>query len=181
MLKCIWKWYGDKMKKRVVPLKNYIILLLLTVGTVFIVFYLSSWYNTSKEYYKNNSILSKYLPELNVEEIDSFLIDNPEIVIYYASAKDENIKQFEKKFKKLIEKNEIKDELVYIDASKEENYNFISNLNNLSDKKINQLVMPNLVCIKEGKLSRILYSKSGEINERDVRNFLIKCGVIVND
>ena len=92
------------MKERNIPLKNYLILLLLMIVTIFIVFYLSSWYNTSKEYYQNNSILSEYLPELKTEEIDSFLIDNPEVVIYYASAKDENIKAFERDFKKLIEK-----------------------------------------------------------------------------
>ena len=174
-------WYGDKMEKREVPLKNYLILLVLTIGIVCLVFYLASWYNTTKEYYKNNSILSKYLPEVKSEEISSFLVDNPEIVIYYASAKDENIKSFEKTFKKMIEKYEINDDIIYIDSSKEENVNFTSELNKIMDKKLDSIAIPNLIYIKNGSINRILYNKSSKINEREVRNFLIRCGVIVND
>ena len=175
------EWYGDKMQERKIPLKNYFILLAISLGTIFLIFYLASWFNTSKEYYKNNSILSEFLPELKSEELSSYLIDNPEIVIYYASAKDENIKDFEKDFKKLIENYEIKDDLVYIDASKEENVNFVSFLNQFSDKKRDIIAIPNLIYFKEGKVSKILYSDQIKINKRDVRNFLIKSGVITND
>jgi len=175
------EWYGDKMQERKIPLKNYFILLLISLGTIFLVFYLASWFNTSKEYYKNNSILSEFLPELKSEELSSYLIDNPEIVIYYASAKDESIKTFEKDFKKMIENYEIKDDLVYIDASKEENVNFVLELNKFSDKKRDDIVIPNLIYIKEGKVNKVLHTSAAKMNKRDVRNFLIKCGVITND
>lgn len=175
------EWYGDKMQKRDIPLKNYIILLMIFLFTILLVFYLASWYNTSKEYYKNNSILSEYLSELKSDEIDSYLIDNPNVVIYYASAKDETIKSFEKEFKKLIEDNEIKDDIIYVDSSKEENANFVSKLNSIYNNRIDNLIIPNLICIKEGKISRILYSNDTKINKRDARNFLIKCEVITND
>lgn len=173
--------YGDKMQKRNIPLKNYLILTIVSLLTVFLVFYLVSWYNTSKEYYQNNSILSKYLSELKSDEMSSYLIDNPEIVIYYASAKDGNIKNFEKEFKKLIESNEIKDDIVYIDASKEENSNFVSNINKISDKKRDNLFIPNLIHIKEGKVDKILYASEKNITRRDVHNFLIRCEIITND
>jgi len=168
------------MKKNNIPLKNYFILLLIVLGTILLVFYLRSWYNASIEYYQNNSIMSEYLSELKSEEINSFIIDNPDIIIYYASAKDTNIKSFEKSFKKLMEQYEIKDDIVYIDSSKQENVDFISKLNDVSDKKINQINIPNLIYIKDGKVNKVLYSNETEINKRDVQNFLIKCGVITN-
>ena len=164
-----------------IPLKNYIILLAISLGVIFIVFYLRSWYNTSKEYYQNNSIMSEYLSELKSEEIHSYIVDNPDVVIYYASAKDATIKSFEKKFKKLMEEYEINNEIIYIDASKEENNNIISKLNNIADKKMDELNIPNLICIKEGRVNKILYSAETQINKRDVKNFLIKCGIITND
>jgi len=167
--------------KRKIPLKNYIILLGITIGTIFLVFYLRSWYNTSKEYYKNNSIMAEYLSELKSDEINSYIIDNPEVVIYYASAKDTSIKSFEKKFKKLMEEHEINDDIIYIDYSKEENSNIISKLNIISDKKMDELNVPNLIYIKEGKVNKILYSNKTQINKRDVQNFLIRCGIITND
>lgn len=167
--------------KRKIPLKNYIILLAISLGTIFLVFYLRSWYNTSKEYYQNNSIMSEYLSELKSDEINSYIIDNPDVVIYYASAKDTTIKSFEKEFKKLMEEYEINNEIIYIDSSKEENNNIISRLNDISDKKMVGLNIPNLICIKEGKVNKVLYLVEAQINKRDVKNFLIKCGVITND
>lgn len=175
------EWYGDRMEKREIPLKNYLILLVLMVGIVFIVFYLASWYNTAKEYYKNNSILSEYLPEVKCEEMNSFIVDNPEIVIYYASAKDESIKSFEKTFKKMIEKYEINDDIVYMDSSKEENSNFLTELNKITNKKLDSIIVPNLIYIKDGSVNRVLYTTNSKINEVSVRNFLIRCRVIVND
>lgn len=167
--------------KRKIPLKNYIILLGLTLGTIFLVFYLRSWYNTSKEYYQNNSIMSEYLSELKSDEINSYIIDNPDVVIYYASAKDTTIKSFEKQFRKLMEEQEISDDIIYIDSSKEENSNIISKLNSISDKKLGELSIPNLIYIEEGRVNQILYSDKTQINKRDVQNFLIRCGIITND
>lgn len=175
------EWNGDKMKQNKIPLKNYLILSLIFLGTIFLVFYLKSWYNTVKEHYQNNSILSEYLSELKSDEISSYIMDNPEIVIYYASAKDTSIKSFEKQFKKLMEEHEIKHNIIYVDSSNEENINFSSKLNNLSDKKMDDITIPNLIYIKEGKVNKILYSNENQINKRDVQNFLIKCGVITND
>jgi len=167
--------------KRKIPLKNYIILLGLILATIFLVFYLRSWYNTSKEYYQNNSIMSEYLSELKSDEINSYIIDDPDVVIYYASAKDATIKSFEKQFKKLMEEYEISDDIIYIDSSKEENNNIISKLNAISNKKMEELNIPNLIYIKEGKVNKILYSNSNQISKRDVQNFLIRCGIITND
>ena len=99
----------------------------------------------------------------------------------YASAKDANIKSFEKQFKKLMEEQEISDHIIYIDSSKGENNNIVSKLNAISDKKIEGLNMPNLIYIKEGKVNKILYLNETQINKRDVQNFLIRCGVITND
>jgi len=169
------------MKKNNIPFKNFSILLFIVLGTIFLTLYLRSWYNASIEYYQNNSIMSEYLSELKSEEINSFIIDNPSIIIYYASAKDINIKSFEKSFKKLMEQYEIKDDIIYVDSSKQDNTDFISKLNDVSDKKINKINIPNLIYIKDGKVNKVLYSNENKINKRDVQNFLIKCGVITND
>ena len=168
------------MKNKNIPLKNYLILLAIFLGTIFATFYLRSWYNAAIEYYQNNSIMSEYLSELKSDEINSFIVDNPDIVIYYASAKDTTIKTFEKEFKKIMEKYEIKDEVVYIDSSKQENIDFISKLNAVSDKKMKEISIPNLIHIKDGKVERVLYTSEEKITKRDVQNFLIKCGVITN-
>lgn len=169
------------MKNRKIPIKNYIIMLFITIVTILLVFYLVSWYNASKEYYQNNSIMTSYLSEIKDVELSSYLIDNPDTVIYYASGKDESIKDFEKEFKKLIEKYEIKDQIVYVDASKEENSAFISNLRELNNEKITFSDGNNLFCIKEGKIAKALFENSDVLDKRQARNFLIKCGVITND
>ena len=81
----------------------------------------------------------------------------------------------------MIEKYEINDDIVYMDSSKEENSNFLTELNKITNKKLDSIIVPNLIYIKDGSVNRVLYTTNSKINEVSVRNFLIRCGVIVND
>lgn len=168
------------MEKKI-PARNYLILLILSIITIVLVFYLATWYKTSQEYYKNNSILSNYLSEIHTEEISSYLLDTPEVVIYAASSKDETIKPFEKEFKKLLEEHEIKNNVLYLNTSKEENAKFVEEIKKWSNKKITELPLPNLIYFKDGKIKAVMYKGEKVITKRDANNFLIKNGMITND
>ena len=44
------------MNKRIVPLKNYLILILLFIGLIFITYYLIDWYNETRKYSSNSLV-----------------------------------------------------------------------------------------------------------------------------
>ncbi|MDD2377534.1 MAG: hypothetical protein PHD10_02285 [Bacilli bacterium] len=176
------------MNKREIPKKNYFILLFIMLLTVALVFYLISWYNTTKEYYKNNSVMMGFLAEIKPEEIENYLIDNPDIAIYIASSKDNDVKSFEKSFKKLITEEEIKDNIIYLDDFQITDDKFYNDLKSkyfsesLKSKNINLITKSNIVIIEDKKIIDVLYKKESSIPKvRDVKNLFIKHGIILND
>ncbi len=175
------------MKKREIPKKNYVILTFVMILTVFGVFYAVSWYNTAKEHYMNNSIMTDFLSEINPEEIDNYIMDNPVSIIYLASSKNTDIKSFEKSFKKLIQEEEIKDSIIYMDTNKIIDNNFYSNLkknyfsDNVKSSNVSISSNPNVIVIEDRQIVDILNKKEDTIELRSVKNLLIKHGIIIND
>lgn len=94
--------------------KNYIILVVTIIITVIAVFYARSWYITAKEYNENTSVIQSIASTINENEIENHVLDNPRAIIYISSGQDQNIKSFEKNIKKLIEKNNLSDYVLYI-------------------------------------------------------------------
>lgn len=173
------------MKKREVPKKNYVIFFVLTIVVIGLCFYLATWYKTLNEHYKNNSVIVEVLSEIEADSFSSFLLDNPDIVVYISSSKDIEVKNFEKKFKKIIIDNNLSSEIVFFDISKEQNSeglkllkeNYLSK--NLS--KLKEIKYPNLVRIKDGVIVDILYSKKSNITKEDAVKFLKRNEIIVSD
>ncbi len=175
------------MKKKKIPKKNYIILTLITIFSILIVFYLASWYNATKEYYMNNSIMTDFLSEIKPEEIDNYIMDNPVSVIYLASSKNADIKGFEKSFKKLIKEEEIKDSIIYMDVYKIVDNNFFPDLKNnyfsdeLKADNISLTSNPNIIVIENRQIVDILNKNNKKLELRSTKNLLIKHGIINND
>ena len=164
------------MEKRIVPTRNYIILGILIIATVVLTFYFVSWYEASKEYRQNNSVIADILPKITIEDIDNYLLDNPNTVIYMASSTDENIKDFEKQFKKLLVQEEISDSIVYIDTNSIVDNNYQPLVKRLSDtltkKNVSLDNKTNLLIVRDGEIIDILYKDNTAINESDVEHFL---------
>ncbi|MDD2434679.1 MAG: hypothetical protein PHO63_00290 [Bacilli bacterium] len=176
------------MSKKEIPAKNYIILLFVMALTVALVLYLISWYNVTKEYNKNNSVMTEFLGEIKLEEIDSYLIDNPDIVIYIGSSRDADIKSFEKSLKKLIMAEEIEDNVIYLDTfdiiDTKDFEKFIDKYlsKKLKDKKIDIVTKANLIIIEDKEIIDVLYHGENPVMRvRDANNLFIKHGIIHYD
>lgn len=175
------------MREKKIPKKNYAILTLIAILTVLGSLYLASWYNATKEYYMNNSIMTDFLSEINPEEIDSYIMDNPVAVIYLASSKNTDIRSFEKSFRKLINEEEIEDSIIYMDTYKITDNNFYSSLKNsyfsdeLKSSNISLSANPNIIVIEDRKIVDILSKQDDTIELRNAKNLLIKYGIINND
>lgn len=172
-------------KERIIPVKNYFIVVLLFVVLIGFTLYCSTWYKEITEYYNNNSVITEVVSEINLESLSSFLQDNPETIIYVSASNDLDVKSFEKKFKKYIVENNMNDSIVYLDLAKEENSkatdtimnNYLpSKLKNMSD-----IHVPNIIYFKDGKIEDVLYRKKSSIDKTDVINFFSRNELIEND
>ena len=111
--------------KKILP-KNYIILVVLLVVTVFLTLFLSSIY-TSKN--KLVSSFYEYANEITPTDIEGYIIENPDAIIYISDKYDLTHETFETKFQKKIESLNLKEKLVYIDKE-EITDEFLNKINN---------------------------------------------------
>ena len=148
------------METKSIPFKNYVILAVAIVFTVLAVFYMRSWYITTKEYYDNNSVVLDTVAEINSEEIVNYATDNPEFVLYVASGHNAEIKSFEKKFKKFILKNDLRNNVLYLNLENVDVATFNEELNDMaSENAKSKLVDKNSTAIyifQNGQIEKVL-------------------------
>ena len=108
------------MKKdnlRQIPKRNYFILGVVIIATFLILYYLYMWYDAYKETKLNMRILDNYMEVINYNELDNFLIESPNSIIYVSVLEDETIREFEKKLKKEFKNNKIDKQVLYMDIT----------------------------------------------------------------
>lgn len=168
------------MEKREVPIKNYIILGILILVTVFLTFRLAEIYRSKTEYFKNKSLLSGILYEVKSEELDNYLLENPNVVIFIVDGNAENNQEMESVVKDIVLENALTHDVMVMDAtinSKEVNSKLANLLSkDLKEYEDNLISKTNLLVIREGKIEDILAPKTGD--KETIMNFLIKNGVM---
>lgn len=161
----------EKQKKKV---KNYIILIFVVLLFVGLVLYLCKWYKVYDEYQKDIPVIRDSLQEIVNEDLEHYILDNPSSLIYICTANDENCRDFEKKFKKLIEKDELADEIIYLNVTGIDQDNFVNSFNEKYTKKKKLTTnYPAIVVFDEGKVVSILQAKKdNKLKIDDVKHFI---------
>ena len=166
------------MKK--IPLKNYVILCVIVLFTVISVFYVRSWYITSKEYYSRNSVIKDVVREINVDEISNYILESPKFMLYVSSGADTDIKGFENDFKRIIKKFELGEDIIYLNTDNVE-YDLYSNLDSFaSSSKISSLISDSkasLYVFSDGKIVGVL-NNVNNYSDKQIKSFMKKWGFL---
>ena len=85
-----------KDKLREVPIKNYVYLFLILLGSMLLLYYIYIWYETYNENKLNTSIMNDYLTVINYNELDNYIIENKDAIIYVSVLGSEVINRFER-------------------------------------------------------------------------------------
>lgn len=162
-----------------IPKKNYVIAFLIALATVGLCFYLRNWYQMSELTSASKNLLAEKLPEIKLEEMNTYLQENPNIIIYISSSIDENNKDFEKKIYQYIVRSEKSYEFVYLnkdEVTDEEIIQFQKEYGIENIKNMNMVYIPNFYVIQDGKIINY-YNQNGRISDKDAINFLKSVGV----
>ena len=155
-------------KFRKIPVKNYIILGIVILFTLLILYYFYCWVDVYKESKINIPILDKYMTVINYNELDNYIVENPDTIVYVSVLEDEKIRGFEKKLKNKYKGKEIDNEILYMNIT-----DGIKNKDIKDDMigkySINGLDVPSVLVFSDGKLNSI-YSISD--NDYDIDRFL---------
>ena len=158
-------------------LKNYIILVVVLLLVVGLTVYLCECYKVYNEEQKTIPVIRGTLvSEITEVDLEPFLIENPNIVIYACTASSDKCKSFEKDFKKIINKYSLQEEIVYLNLSNVEDKKlFVDNFNSKHEYKKAKLKnnFPAILLFDEGKLKIVLQGKNGEkLKIKKVKDFI---------
>ena len=157
-----------KKKERVVPKKNYYILSFLIVMVVVVTFLIFDMNNKFQNNKLEESYFTGYLNEVNENELDSIMTETTtEYFILITKTEDEDVYKFEKDLKKIIKKNDLRDNFVFI------NYTDNSDLSNLNKKFGSDIkTIPAILYFKDGVFVKSIDSKEGIIKASDFDKLL---------
>ncbi len=146
---------------RKIPFKNYVILGLVFLFTIGVVFYARDWYNTTKEYYMQNSVMKDAIREIKGDELSNFILENQKFILYVASGKNMEIKDFENKFKDLIQDMDLNDLVLYMNLDDVDNNRLYDSLKSYAfDSKvknqINSNSMASMYVFTDSKITDVL-------------------------
>lgn len=154
-----------------IPLKNYFILGIILVASIFIVLYINKLYLSTKN---NDNILNGFIKEIKTQEIDNYIIENPDFIIYLGYKNNDN-KSFEKKFKKLVTKYDLQKDIVFIDISQFNDETFNKFCKKYADKLLEK--DSSLIIVDNQKVIDVLDITKGNNDIELVKMFFKKNGV----
>ena len=158
-------------KEKEIPLKNYILL------TIVVVIYFFLWKNTYEKSKLQTPILDDYLLVINYNELNNYLVENKDAIIYVSKLNDESIRLFENKFKNIINKNNLNNKILYLDLTEElKETNIVKKINKKYGKEMTEV--PTIVIIKDGKISSFYNIKENKYNIKLLEKYLEKEDVI---
>lgn len=124
---------------------------------------------------KHESIMSNFLPRISKNELESYLNDNPEVIIYYAPANTLNNKNTEELFIEYLEDVELKTDIIFLDFStySEFDYEKLESIKGNIDIDFKNLMkQENIFIIKERTIEDVLYKNKHKIKIKDIKKFL---------
>lgn len=140
-------------------IKNYFILILIFIVCICLAFYLREQYAVYKAYQLEIPVIGDSLPNITREDLEHYVVDNHLVAVYMCTASSDACRNFEKSFKRYVEKSEITDEIVYLNLS--EDSDFVDYFNDrFSFKSKLKGNYPAFVIFRDGNVDAMLQSSS---------------------
>ena len=136
---------------REIPKKNYIIMLVILVAIVITTITVASVYNNRL---RKTSIMYNYLSEIKKKDIDTYLIEKSNIILYISDKYDLTHEEIEQKLKNDMINYNISNYFVYLNVNND--LDFIEKINKKYAGNLNKKI-PVLIVFEEGKIKNAYY------------------------
>ena len=169
-----------KDELRVIPKKNYIILGIVILVSLLIIYYFYMWVSAYKDAKENVSVLDNYMNVINYNELDNYITENPNSIIYVSVLEDEKIRNFEKKLKNVLKNKEMDSVILYLDITDDIKKRNVKKemIDRFSINSISMVDVPCVLVIKDGKLNSIYSVTANNYSVDKFENFIDSVGEI---
>lgn len=147
-----------------IEFKNYIILALIIVAMVLLVLYVCKWYQVYSDYQKETPVIRGTLNyEITNAELDHYIMENPNCVVYMCTSSSDRCRNFERDFKKLVEKDNLQNSIIYLNLSDVDMDQFVSEFNEKYRYKVKLTKhYPAFVEFTDGKITAFIEGKESD-------------------
>lgn len=133
-------------------LKNYILLILIVIVTVFVTVLVANLYKESKSV---ETDFYKYANTITSKEFDTYVTEYPNSIIYIYDKYSNDYSEFENSLKEKIEASYLKNNLIYIDK-RELNKKFINNMKENYNTEIKYNNKPIIIIISDKEVLNVI-------------------------
>ncbi len=159
--------------KKEIPMKNYILLSIVLILTIVVVTYIFMLFSTKEKNKLEAPILDQYIMTINYNELDNYIVENKDAIIYTSILNNIEIRTFENKFKNIIQKHDINNNILYLDLTKDQ-----SKIKELELKYSKEITMPSLLKFQDGTLKEVYSIKENNYNIKALEKYLEEEDVI---
>ena len=152
-----------KEELRKVSVKNYVILAIVLLVSLGLVYYFHLWYKAYSENKLSNKIMDKYMDNINYNELDNYLVENNNAIVYVSVLNNSEIREFEKDFKSVFKKKKIKHNVLYMDVT-----NDIDEFN----KVYSNITIPSILVFNSGSLSISYKIDTSDYDLNEIKNYI---------
>jgi len=165
--------------KKDIPTKNYIILSIIVLFSVFLTFYFFDWYKTYRDYQLTIPILREVVPEITEKELDHYVLDNERVILYICNPLSSDCRNLDERMKKLIEKQSLQNFIVYLNLNSVTDFqSFYNTFNEGYPFGIKLDKYPALCHFENGELKTLLKGNKNEsLTIKQIENFLNTHGI----
>lgn len=159
-----------------IPFKNYIILSFVLLISIVIVIYFYMWYGELQLNKISTPVVDKYLSVVNYNELDTYLIENKDVIIYVSVLDDYKTRNFEKKFVKIIDEYSLSN-ILYLNLTEEyKNKRLFDEI----ESKYKLLDTPCIIIFKDGIVIDV-YSIEDRNYDTDLLISYLRIKGVIND
>lgn len=145
--------------------KKIILFIVMCLFTLFALIVVLKLYDNKRQNDLSISNIDSYLTEIKYEEIDSYVLEQPKIMIYVSNSSESTSLNFEKNFIKVIKKHNLENDIIYI------------NINGTNQVDPVYQNAPELVIYKDGTITDVINCNTLK-SENDIINSLTERGII---
>ena len=151
-----------KKDKKIIPISNYVKLVLIIIVTIVGAFILRDRYMAQEKYEKGIPVIRDYInSEINSSEVYHYIRENDDVLLYIGVSDNNNCRSLEEDLKNTITKNGLENRITYLNLTDEKKKDsFIKEFNKYFDTKL--LGYPSFVLFEGEEVKEILTVKTGD-------------------
>lgn len=139
---------------REIPKRNYIIYCLVSLLTIVLLIGWVNIYNNNKIYRDSTNERMDFLKEIKEAELENYLDENTDFVMYLSNSEEEIYKDFESSLRKKLIKKDYISNIIYVNI-RDLSTNFLKLLN--EKYQVNFENLPNLIVVSDDMITDTYY------------------------